>query len=215
MSFNIVDVFHDDIFTVRSMMDFIDRQPYVPEMISKWLPWNSAGELSNLVAIEFRDGNLSLTPEAERGAPGYRPDDNVREALPLKIPHYPLQKTLKAESVRGVRAFGSELVEVFEEKRNEILTEFNVRNRLVWENSRAGAITGKLFKSDGTTLSRNWFDTLGITQSTRAIAFSNGNTEVLEELIDAKEQSEDALGDLVASGYMLIAGRNMLISTEN
>jgi len=209
MSFQIADVFKNDIFTVRSMMDFIDERPYVPEQLSKWLPWNSAGELSHLTSIEFRNGTLDIIPEAERGAPGYRGSDPTRFAIPVEIPHYPQEKSLLAESVRGVRAFGSELVEVFETKRNEILTEFNVANRLTWERGRAAAITGILYRADMVTPLINWFDRTGMTQSTYEINFDDPNTEVIEELTDAKGLSEDNQGDASASGYMLIAGRNI------
>jgi hypothetical protein len=209
MSFQIADVFRDDIFTVRSMMDYIDSKPYVPEEISKWLPWNSAGELSHLTSIEFRDGVIDIVPDAERGAPGFTGRDADRSAIPVKIPHYPQQKTLLAESVRGVRAFGSELVETFEQKRNDILDGFNRNNRLTWERSRAAAITGIMYKADMVTPLINWFDTFGITQSTKEIDFDSASTEIVEELTDAKMQSEEELGDLLASGYYLFAGRNI------
>ncbi|MBB3520995.1 MULTISPECIES: major capsid protein [Rhizobium] len=209
MSFNFVDVFKDDIFTVRSMMDYIDSKPYVPEEISKWLPWNSAGELNHLTAIEFRDGVIDIVPDAERGSAGFTGRVADRSAIPVYIPHYPQQRTLLAESVRGVRAFGSELVETFEQKRNEILDAFNVNNRLTWERTRAAAITGIMYKADMTTPLINWFDTFGIAQSTHEIDFGNSNTEVVEELTDAKIKSEEALGDLYANGYYLIAGRNI------
>jgi Phage major capsid protein E len=209
MSFLIADIYRTDTFNTRVMMDYIASQPYLPEMLSKWLPWTSKGELSHLAMIEYREGSLALIPEAERGAPGYRPDDFVRSELPVKIPHFPMEKPLLAEPLRGVRAAGSELVEVFETKRNELLQDFNKYNRVVWENSRAGAITGKLYKANGVDISRNWFDIFGIEQTVHEIDFANGNTDVIEEITDAKDKSEDALGDLVANGYMLIAGRNV------
>ncbi|MBY5873727.1 hypothetical protein HFN53_17050 [Rhizobium leguminosarum] len=209
MSFLIADVFSDDLFTVRSMMDYIDQQPYVPEEISKWLPWNSAGELSHLTTIEFKDGTIDIVPDAERGAPGYRGSDDQRSAIPVRIPHYPREKTLLAESVRGVRAFGSEMLEAFEAKRNEILDKFSRDNRVTWERTRAAALTGIMYKADMTTPLINWYDTFGVAKTTHEIDFGNANTEVVEELTDAKGKSEDHQGDMSAAGYMLISGRNI------
>ncbi len=52
----------------------------------------------------------------------------------------------------------------------------------------------------------NWFDTFGISQSSKEIDFDNPNTEIVEELTDAKIQSEEELGDVLANGYYLISG---------
>ncbi|WP_427145190.1 major capsid protein [Rhizobium pisi] len=208
MSFVLADVYNTDTFNQRVMMDYITTKPYNPQMFSKWLPWNSQGELSHLAMIEFREGSLSLIPEAERGAPGYRPDDYVRSEIPVKIPHFPMQKTLLAESVRGTRAFGSELMEVFEDERNTILQSFTDYFSVNWENSRAGAITGKLYKANGVDISKNWFDIFDVQQTTHEIDFDDANADMIEEITDAKEKAEDELGDLVADGFLLVAGRN-------
>ncbi|QND41832.1 hypothetical protein HB770_04120 [Rhizobium leguminosarum bv. viciae] len=192
------------------MLDYIDKKPYIPQNFAKWLSWTTKGVYLNATFIEMREGTLSLIPEAPRGAKGDSTRRDTRGVFPVMIPHYPQTDELLAESVRGVRAFGSELEQAFETERNDILDKQHKRNLLRWEYSKGGAITGLLFEqdADGELFERyNWYQLFGINRHEIEFDLNSANTPVVEKLIEVKELSEEELGAFDANGYVLICGK--------
>ena len=208
MSDLLANVFDGDLFTVQSLTGYVNAQPYVPHELGAWFNWNAQGELSQNLIIELRNGSLSLIPEASRRSKGDPIDRDERDAFSLLIPHYPQTYTLWSDEVGGVRAYGSLQLETVEQKRNEVLDKAHRRNLLMHEFGRAGAVQGVLYKANG-NVSVNWFDKFGVTRNTHDIAFNVATTEIVAELTEAKEKSEDELGDLAPSGYTLVCGKNI------
>jgi len=211
MSFNIADALRSDVFSLRSIIDYIDKKPYITQNVSLWLNWMAKGEYLPVAMIEFREGTLSLIPEAPRGAKGDSNDRADRSAVPVVIPHYPQTDTLLAESVRGVRAFGSELEQAFEVERNSILDSQHKRHLLRWEYSKVSAIKGLVYETNAAGVSIvkvNWFDKFGVVQHEVDIDLDDATTDVVAETIDAKALSEDELGEFDATEYVLICGRD-------
>ncbi|WP_296071509.1 major capsid protein [uncultured Agrobacterium sp.] len=198
------------VFSLRSMLDYVDKKPYIPQHFAKWLPWTTKGVYLNAAFIELREGNLSLIPEAPRGAKGDSTQRDTRGVFPVMIPHYPQTDPLLAESIRGVRAFGSELEQAFETERNDILDKQHNRNLLRWEYSKGGAITGVLLEmdADGNFFARyNWYDLFGVTRHEVEFDLNTASTPIVEKLIECKELSEEELGAFDANGYVLICGK--------
>ncbi len=211
MEFTFADLAAADSFKMATMIDYVDAKPYIPQNFSAWLPWNTQGVYLNDAYIELRDGTLSLIPEAERGAAGDSNALDNRKVVPVRIPHYPQTDKLMAESLRGVRAFGSDLMEAAEEKRNEILDQQHKRNLMRWEWAKGGALTGIQYEYDkaGNPSARlNWYDIFGVQQQVVEIDLDSATTDIVGTIIDAKGLSEDALGMFDASGYKLICGKN-------
>lgn len=205
----IANVFEGDLFSVASLTSYINSQPYLPHELGDWFTWNAQGELGASLVIEYKAGSLTLIPEAPRRSKGDTPDRDDRGAFSLMIPHYPQTDTLWSDQVGGVRAFGSALqLETVEQKRNEILDKMHRRNLLMHEFGRAGAVQGVLYKANG-NVSIDWFDKFGVTRNTHDIDFATATTEIVAELTEAKEQSEDELGDLAPAGYTLVCGKNV------
>lgn len=201
----IVDAFRSDVFSMRSILDYIDKKPYIPQNFAAWLPWTTKGLYLNAAFIEFREGTLSLIPEAPRGAKGDSTTRDARSAVPVIVPHYPQTDELLAESVRGVRAFGSELLQAFENERNDVLDKQHKRNLLRWEYSKAAAITGLLYEQD--KLKYDWYQLFGVSRNVIDIDLDDASTPVVETIIEGKEMSEDELGAFDASGYVLVCGK--------
>lgn len=197
----------NELFSKVALTDYVVTQPYVPDLVSKWLPWHSEGTHLPNAAIDFTDGTLEMIPEAARGAPGDAPERDVDSSIIVRIPHYPQQDTLYAVQFEGIRAAGSELLTSIENERNKILANFNRRNRAMWENSRIGAITGKLLNSKG-EVSKNWYKELGVSQTKHQVDFASANTKLRTEIIKAKDKGEDNLGEFAADHWLLIAGSN-------
>ena len=212
MAKNFADIYRgvQGVFTFRSMLDYIDKQPYIPQNFAKWLNWNTEGSYLNSAFIEMSEGTLSLIPEAPRGAKGDSTQRNIRGVFPVQIPHYPQTDELLAESIRGVRAEGSELEQAFEVERNKILDKQHKRNLLRWEWSKGAAITGKLLEMDrdGNFFVRyNWYDEFEQTQHEVEFDLNAASTPVVQKIIECKEVAEDELGAYDANGYVLICGK--------
>ena len=203
----------NELFTKAEVTGFVNKQPFLPEYTAKWLPWSTEGLTLRQALIEYLHGSLAIIPEAPVGAPGYSPDDDTRDAISVVVPHFPMRKTLLATEFEGVRAFGSDLLETVEDKRNKVLLQINKYNRAIWELSRMGAITGLVIGHNG-QIRYNWFNTFKnedgspLTQTTYDINFAGANTKLRSELIAARDISEEKLGDLTASGYVAICGKN-------
>lgn len=197
----------NELFSKLALTDHVITQPYTPDLVSKWLPWNSEGVHLPTVAIDFTDGTLDLIPEAVRGAPGDAPERDTDSSVIVKIPHYPQQDTLFATQFEGIRAAGSELLVTVESERNKLLAKFSKRNRLMWEVSRIGAITGKLLNSSG-SVSKNWFKEFSAAQTKATIDFASANTKLRTELVKAKDKGEDQLGEFTAEKWLLVCGKD-------
>ncbi|WP_222393687.1 major capsid protein [Rhizobium leguminosarum] len=203
----------NELFTKAALTGWVNKQPFVPEYLAKWLPWNVEGETLRQLIIEFNEGSLALIPEAKPGSPGYSPDDDDRTAVSVAVPHFPMRKTLLATEFEGVRAIGSDLLETVEDKRNKVLAILNRYNRAIWEVARMGAISGLVIGHNG-QVRHNWFNTFkdvdgqNLQQTVKTIDFNSGNTKLRSELIDARDLSEEKLGDLSATGYVAICGKN-------
>jgi len=201
-----------DPYHLIALTDAISQRPYIPDQLEQWLPWNSQGEISDILMIEFmKDGTLSLIAEAARGTLGEQIAREIRSEILIKCPYYPQFETLLAGTVRNVRAFGSEdTTEGYSIKLNELLDRMKRKNALMREFIRAGALQGIIYKKDG-NVSQNLWNLFDVQQNTASIDLSNATTDIVGALIDAKESVEDELGDMqgLATSYKLICGKNI------
>lgn len=205
------DVLRGRVFGQIEIADYIENKPYIPQKTLGWLPWKAEGSYLATAQIEFRNGTLTLIPEAPRGARGDSPIGDIHGAFPVNIPHYPQTATVWAESVRGVRETGSELELAFETERNKVLDSLHNRHLLRWEYAAVSAIMGFVYETNAagqSVIRTNWFTTFGQSQHVVELDLDNASTEVVQELIDIKSLSEDELGEFDASEYLLICGRN-------
>ncbi|MCQ1856025.1 major capsid protein [Neorhizobium galegae] len=190
----------------------INERPYVVQLLDLWLPWNSKGESVDTLWIEFdKDGTLSLIEEQPRGYLGDPSARTERSGFAIKVPYYPQFETLLAAGVQGVRAFGSENEsEGYQQKLNDLLDLMKRKNSNMREFIRMGALLGEIRKASG-GISQNLNQLFGITRTAHAFDLSDPTTDVVAELIEAKEMAEDELGDFQAqvTGYKLIAGKNI------
>lgn len=204
-----LNVFENDLFSFTSLTSAVNKIPYKPQEISSWLPWNSQGINTITAVVEEQNGVLSLVPAVSRGAPATQHGEGQRKARSFVVPHHPLERTILAASVQGVRSFGSEdVMETVEQTVNQKLAEMVRSHELTWEFGRAGAISGILKNANGDVI-YNWFTEFGVAQNTKSIALGTAGTDVVSDLLEAKEKSEEELGDLSAQGYVLVAGKDL------
>ncbi|MEY2687382.1 MAG: hypothetical protein RL375_1580, partial [Pseudomonadota bacterium] len=101
-----VDPFTPSAFTLTALTAAINNVKYAPGRLASF--FEEAGIATWQVAIDIQDGVLSIVDVAPRGAPGKVITGEGRRALPFLVPHLPERAALLADSVQGVRAFGSE-----------------------------------------------------------------------------------------------------------
>lgn len=205
-----INPFTSDAFSYAALTALINNLPYVPQQVGRWLPWNDMGESTPNLAIEIADdGSLSIIQEAPRGTIGSQVARTERKLVPIRVPHYPQFETLLAASVVGVRAAGSENnTEVVDQKINEILMKFERNIQVTKEFVRAAALNGIILKKDG-SVSQNLWNIMGQSQIVVPIDLDDQTTDVIAEIIEAKEMSEDEQGAYqgMGSGYKLICGK--------
>lgn len=151
-----LDVFNSDAFGVISLTDAINKLKFVPGRIGELNLFQESGVPTTAVAIEERDGILSLVSPSPRGGPGSTLDKAKRSARNINIPHFQLDDAIMAEEVQNVRAWGSETeTEMVQSKVAERLQVLGQSLAATHEYSRIGAIKGTVTYADASTLDLN------------------------------------------------------------
>ena len=185
--------FEGDEFSLVSMTEAMNVLPVIPARFGSRNIFKGGGVNSAVVSIEQVDGNLRLIPTAQRGTmPNY--DSNVKRVLrAIRIPHLPKNDTIIAESVQGVRAFGSatELEQVQTVVNNKLM-ELKQEHEATWEWHRIGALQGIILDADGTSPVVNLFTEFDVTRTT-----INWDTTLAQGLklacIDLRRTMQDAM----------------------
>lgn len=162
-----LDVFAQNPFSVLSLTDAINKQPFIPGRAGQVIPWAEQGVPTTSITLEEVAGTLQLINPSARGAPGDSFAKDKRTARLLAIPHYQVDDAIYADEVQGVRAFGSEsdvqtVVNMVQARQQQ-----HVQLKLdpTLEYQRIGAIKGTILNGDGSTL-YNLFTEFGVTQDT-------------------------------------------------
>jgi hypothetical protein len=169
---SILDVFGSDAFGVRSLTDAINKLKYVPGFISGAGLFSASGVPTTTIAIEEKDGVLTLVAPTPRGGPGITLDKTLRTLRPFLIRHFEINDAIMAEEVQGIRAFGQESqTETVMEKVAERMMYALQSHAYTEEYMRLGAIKGTVTYADSTTL--NLFTEFNVSQiSEQSIVFS-------------------------------------------
>ena len=107
---NFVDLFSGDAFTLQSLTAAINDIDHVPDRSGRLVFANAdvAKPVNTLsVAIERVGEELKLIQTTARGAPAEKILADKRSLLELQVPHIQLEDTILADSVQGVREFGT------------------------------------------------------------------------------------------------------------
>jgi hypothetical protein len=193
-----LDVFKSDVFGIVSLTTAINKLPYAPSRLGAMGLFNKKGITTLTVGIESREGKIALLQTAARGTMPYVAPTKDRKVRTFPVPHIPLNDTVMADDVQGVRAFGSEdALEGVTEVVNDKLTSMRQLHELTHEWHRAGAIQGIVKDGDGTSTLFNLFTEFGITRDT--VNFDMDSTSSASVNIQALATQvirliEDALG---------------------
>lgn len=161
-----MDVFNTNAFRALELTTAMERIPYRPTLLQTLGIFEPKPVRTETIAIENRDGALSLVATTPRGAPLARRARDRRQIRDFRTVRVALGDTLNASELQNIRAFGT--MTELEQLQEEVLGRLvKVRDDvlLTHENMRLGAVQGIVLDADGSTLF-NWYDEFNITQAT-------------------------------------------------
>ncbi len=160
---DVLDVFKGNAFNVTSLTDAINNIPHKPARVGEMGLFSNKGVTQRSVIIEDRDGVLQLLVSQPYGAPANVSKKRARRARNFLIPHFPLDDTVLASEVQGVRAFGSQsetegVAQVVTEK----IASMRQSHEATLEWMRIGALKGVVFDGDTTSVLYDYFNEFGV-----------------------------------------------------
>jgi len=162
-----IDIFNNNAFSMVEMTPAINRQPYRPQMLGQMGIFVPNPVRTTTVAIEERDGVLSIIKTSPRGAPLPQRATERRKIRDFRTVRIAKGDRITAGEIQNIRAFGSEteFMQVQAEVARRIGGEEGLRAdvELTHENMRLGAIQGIVLDADGSTII-NWYTEFGIAQ---------------------------------------------------
>lgn len=196
-----LDVFNSNAFTMTSLAATLQKLPYKPSRLGPGglnlfdeRPINTTS-----IAIESRDGQLSLINATARGSAGDLVGDSKRALVSFAANHLRRNAKVMADEVQGVRLFGTEdQTLTIDAKIAEKLAIIKAMHEVTWEFHRMGAITGTVLDADGSTVLLNLFTEFGVAQNTYDFVLSNANLDVRLGCELVADKIDDELG---ASSY--------------
>lgn len=200
-----IDIFRSDAFGLTQLTEAINLIPYAPTRLGQ-LGWFKTGGVSTTsVAVEMKQGVLTLVPAADRGAPGAvktSPRGVIRQ---FKAVHLPQRVSVMADEVQNIRAFGTETeTQLAMAKLNEKFEVARLDLDVTLEYQRIGAMKGVILDADGSTELLNLFTEFGVSQIAVDMNLDADATSVLTVCLGIKRSIEAELGALMYSNIRVM-----------
>ncbi len=154
-----MDIFRGDAFSMIGLAAAIENVEHKPQLLGQLNIFESEPVEQRVVMVESRDDGLALIPTSTIGAPLTQLSDDKRVARNFAVTRLAKQSRIMAESVQGIRAFGSltetqQVQTVVARRLNRLVDDLE----LTWERMRLGAVQGLFYDgAKGQTLV-NYFD---------------------------------------------------------
>ena len=158
------------------------------------------------VAVEEKNGVLTLLPTMPVGSPGTVGKRGKRKLRSFGIPHIPHDDVVLPEEVQGIRAFGSETeVQTVAAVMAEHLQTMRTKHAITLEHLRMGALKGSILDADGTEI-YNLFTLFEITPKVVNFQLNNAGTDVKKKCLDLKRYLEkNLMGERMTSIHCLVS----------
>jgi hypothetical protein len=157
------------LFTVYQLTAAINRVPYVPGLIGSMNLFTPARLSTTIALIEQKNSVLALVPEQPRGSPATVDVSGRRTMVPFQVPHFPLDSSLLADELMGIRAFGSDSqLEAWGDVVQQHIDSMGTKLDVTLEWLRLGAVKGTIITrldrdSGAVQKSISLFDQFGVT----------------------------------------------------
>jgi hypothetical protein len=161
-----MNVFTQDAFSALTLTSTIERVPFLPTLLGDMNIFTPNPIRTTALAVEERDGVLTLLPTSQRGQPiNTERTTEKRKVRYFETPRIVHGDTITAAELQNIRAFGeeTEFMQLQAEVARRLAGPTGLLSNLAYtmENMRLGAVQGLLVDADGSTI-YNWYDEFGI-----------------------------------------------------
>jgi hypothetical protein len=155
-----------DVFSVTEMADAVNLIPNTYGRLGQDNLMPVRGALTNPIAIEERNGVLSMIPFTEINGPGVVGSGGLRKVRTFNIPRLVYEEGVSPREVANVRMFASSVKRGLADLLSEKLADARAKHDITLEHLRMGALKGIILDADGSTVLYNLYTEFGITQKT-------------------------------------------------
>lgn len=192
----VLDIFNQNGWgAIEFHEDIVDKIDFKPQLLGSLNLFEPIYSRSRTIAIASKDGALVLIPTSEMGAP---PEELIPKGS--KVRKFDAVRLAKGSTIYAIELAGV-LALPFDLQTKEIAQEVTDRTaqitddlELTWEFHRFGALMGKVYDADGTTLLYDWFNEWGITEPTEI----NFNLNV--DTTDVRKKCRDVMRAMKKAG---------------
>jgi len=159
-----MDVFKQDAFSAISLTEAVRKSQTIPGLIGSLGLFTPKPVRTRTVAVEVKGNTLNIIQTSEPGAPRTRRANNKGDIRDLRVRRIEEASTITAESLQGIRAFGSEtelktLQKEVAERQQDVIDDLSA----TVERLRLSCINGVLLDADDTTI-YDYYATFGFAQ---------------------------------------------------
>ena len=161
---------------------------------------------NNVVTIEMQNGVLTLVQTTPWGGPAPKSKSGKRNVRSFTVPHMPLEDTVMAADVIGIRAFGTEnTLETVTQRVNDKLQTMRNKIDQTLEWRKMSALKGEVLDADGSVIA-NYFDEFGVTKKVVNFALGTATTDVRAKCAEVIRHVEDNLmGEMMQRVHVLVS----------
>lgn len=201
-----MDVFNQSAFSAISLTQGVRRLPTVPGLIGSMNLFTPVPVRTRTVAVETKRSTLNIVRTSEPGGPRTARGHDKASITDLRVRRIEEYDRLDAETIQGIRAFGSE-TEMKQLQREVAEMQQTLANDLTATKERLylSCITGILRDSDDTVI-YDYYTTFGIAPSTQ-IAFNWAARTGVKKFVAQQviRPIIRAIGGVAAPGMRIIA----------
>lgn len=201
-----MDVFKQDAFSAISLTEAVRKSQTIPGLIGGLKLFTPKPVRTRRVAVEVKGNTLNIIQTSEPGAQRTRRANNKPTIVDLRTRRIEESSMITAESLQGIRAFGSET------ELKSLQTEVAERQRDVIDDLSAtverlylSCVNGVLLDADDTTI-YDYYSTFGIAAPTE-IAFDWTNRTQVRYFVSTNVVLPivRALGNVAPPGMKIVA----------
>lgn len=195
-----------DLFTLDSLSQSIINSPYVPSQVRDSGLFKPESISTTTVKLESDGVVIGLVEASPRGSQGQVAEQqNKRAVVPFVVPHYPQYGTLLADSLQGIRAFGSTTAaKTVSEEINKRLLIMKRQIDYTVEAQMLDAIRGLYRDANGAATSL--FTAFGKKQKTLTIDLTSSTLDLRVEMMKVIEAMEAELAGIYFSQPIIYYG---------
>lgn len=159
---SILNIFRNDAFSEVALTTQVERIPHLPQTLSDMGLFTPNPIRTTALAVEERNGVLSLVPMSQRGQPTNAERTTERRKMRyFDVPRIFKGDTIHSHELQNIREFGTEsvLMQVQTEVARRLAGPTGILTHLDYteEFQQLAAVQGRLLDSDGSVW-YDWFD---------------------------------------------------------